>query len=98
MTNDIDDARARRNGETVYEMMLDFMVDDDHEVDAPSFVLGVEFWQVCSNVRNGWRGTRPVHRANRARLLAAIAGFPDINRVEIIDVENQDTWADLVIS
>lgn len=92
MTNDIDEARARRDKAPKYEMAVDFQIDGDPTIDAQSFVLGVEFWQVFSMVRDGWRGSRPIHRANYDRLYAAASPFASSFSFDDMD---DDSWVEL---
>jgi hypothetical protein len=100
--NDIDIARLKRDKEKTkaYEMVVDFMVDDLTLEQAKIFVLGVEFWDTITSIRNGWRGSKPIHIGNKARLLSSIEARAEewgVSNVSVSDTNNFYEWAELTV-
>lgn len=56
-----------------YGLVMPFWIDTPaySQRDKEMFVCGVEFQMVCDQFRDGWHGTRPIHRENESRLRMA---------------------------
>lgn len=81
-----------------YEIVLPFWIDTDGytERDRLMFVCGAEFIMVETLLRNGWRGSRPIHRENesRFRMLCGRQGIA-CQIVAHIGYEGCEVWSEL---
>ena len=77
-----------------YGLEMPFWIDTDAytDRDREMFVAGVEFQQIYTELKSGWRGSKPVHRENesRLRMMCGKLGVP----CSIKQTEGYEGWSE----